>query len=628
MSKGSKFSRLLAVLTVIALACTLLAGCTEKQETEAEAPAAPDFTFGTAGTVLTPGQYTLPVEMVKAIDHNVASMAGSCIQGATLDVTDSGAATVTVHLSPVTVGTITEWASDWLYYTEYWETTEDEGFCDPQYQLPCAFTTVALQTGTVEVDSITMPLNHPDKDGVYVNMFVEVMGAHPDAYLHFDFAAAEPVTASATVAFGSQGIELAPGTYKVPIMLMQEYKPEEPSAAASAFPAEVELTVNADGTASLVTAMQTVTVGPIQDRAYDVKQFMTSDTASEPVPVEVLEELAKTEEMMNPGTMTPSLIRVTIPDPSFDGVFLQFYVDAMGSSPNAWLRVDFDKAIQESESRIYKGHHQVFQFGHYDVNVEVTVTDGLIENVAISAGGYTDDESIAQLDAAKMDQVSGVLTTAWNGMKPTQDNAEQIYNAINAPELLDGITGATYSAKGVRDAMMDAFKLDYEEPIVAPESVKPGDYTVEIAYYAEVGEHSLVENDTATAKIHVAEDGTMQMELNPVSGSVKEPMYIMELNGVYPENDRTNALSAEGCDQTKEEIDFEDEFFPEDTQVTTWITFPMNGAPQAIYYTNMYLYVPAMNNLNGESFGVSFDHGRFSTDICCKVYWDTLSPAA
>ena len=630
MKEGTKKYLLIAVIAIIAVVGIVLVW--PKGDAGAEPSPSPEqadsFLFGSAQTQLDPGQYTLPVEMVKATDHSAASMAASCVKGGTLDVAEDGSATVTVHLGTVTLGTITEWAGDWKYYTEHWDSYEEEGFCDAQYQQPCDFTTTALPTGTVEVDSISFPLTHPEADGMYVNMYVEAMGAHPDGYLQFDFAGAEPVTSSVTVAFGSQDVQLSPGTYKVPIYLMNEYKHEELSAASSAFPAEAELTVREDGTASLVTTMETVTMGPLQDRAYNVHQFMDDSTESEPVAVEVLEEIAKGEGMDNPDTMTPSLIRVEIPDNSLDGVYLQFYVDAMGSSPCAWLRVDYDKAIQESQSRIYKGHHQVFQFGHYDVNVEVTVTDGLIQGVAISAENYTDDQDIAQQDADKMAQVAGVLNTAWNGIKPTQENAAQMYNAINAPEVLDGISGATYSAKGVRDAMMDAFKLDYEEPIVPPESVKPGEYTVEVAYYAEVGEHSLVENDTTMAKVIVAEDGTMRMELNPVSGSAKEPMYIMALNGVYPDNDRTQALSDADCQQTLEDIDFTDEYFPEDTQVSTWISFPMNGAPQAIYYTNMYLYVPAMNNLNGESFGVSFDHGRFSTDICCKVYWDTLSPAA
>ena len=429
------------------------------------------FPFGPDKVQLRAGTYDLPVSLMKDMDHNTPSAAGTAVLGSTLVVDKDGSAHVSVQLGPVTVGPITDWGRDWQIYTKYWDDTSAADFCAEQYRQPCEFTTHNVG-GVDQVDSISFDLPFPDKDGVYVNIFVPAMGSNPDAYLKFDFA----------------------------------------------------------------------------------------------------------------------------------------------------------HAVKYGDATFYEASHEIFQFGQYDVHVKVGVRDNRIEHVDISASRYTEDPEIVARNKACMAQVTEALGDAWNGMEPTQDNAEAIYNRIEDPDVVDTVSGATYSAKGVRDAVMKAFGLHYERPITVPEKVDAGVYEVEIAYYADIGHHSLVENDTAPAILTVEENGDMQLEVKPISGSAKEPMYIMNLNGVYPLNDREQIVTFDRCSQTKKDTSFSDQYYEKGTQVVDTISFPLTGGMNAIYYTNMYLYVPAMNNLNGDHFGVMFDHGKFHTDICAKIYWDTLTP--
>ena len=69
----------------------------------------------------------------------------------------------------------------------------------------------------------------------------------------------------------------------------------------------------------------------------------------------------------------PATISFSIPDVSLNGVYLNMFVDVMGAAPNAWMRIDYDRAVLEGQPVVYSGTSHVDQFGGYDVNVDVTV---------------------------------------------------------------------------------------------------------------------------------------------------------------------------------------------------------------------------------------------------------------
>ena len=431
--------------------------------------------------------------------------------------------------------------------------------------------------------------------------------------------------------FGAAGTELQPGVYNVPVVLRQETKHDTASVAKDAFAPTAKLTVNEDGTAVLETTMGIVSMGAISDMAYDVLIFQEDNTESDTVPATVLESIIKEAPLINPGVEVPTKISFTIPNNDWDGVYVNFTVDAMGPAyPNGWLLIDYAKATEPGSAQHFQGSAKVNQFGKYTIHTDVTVTDGLISNVDVTADSFI-SETHRPTNEMKIAQVTKALKDAWNGIAPTQENAEKIFKTIMKPdapdEVIDGVSGATYSARAVRDAVMDAFDLEYQDEIInVPESVEPGVYKVEIGYYSDVVWHSLIENVKNEAILTVAEDGTMTLSFDTLSGTDKEPLYILGFNGIYPNNDKSQALTKEGTSVTMglSSNDYEDENFAKGTQVVTHLSFPLQGGLTKIYTTNAYLYVPAMKALNGNLSGVEFENGKFNVDVFAKIYWDTM----
>lgn len=149
----------------------------------------------------------------------------------------------------------------------------------------------------------------------------------------------------------------------------------------------------------------------------------------------------------------------------------------------------------------------------------------------------------------------------------------------------------------------------------APEA---GNYQVKVSVRSDVVDHSLVETDTAVAQLTVDEEGKMQISYKMVSGTEKEPMYILDFNGYYVGNDRTGNLTKEGVSAKKEGKG--------EYSVVTDVTFPLCDT-SGTYYANSTIYVPAMSNLNGPVAGVIFENGKFSVDNIITVYWNTLKNA-
>lgn len=136
--------------------------------------------FGTANTQLAAGTYTVKASLMKGNDPTSASMAGSCIAGdATMEIAEDGSATVTVPIQSVSVYGMTGNAEQWKIYkgdtktetTDAKFTTDDNG----------------------KINSITFTV--PDKalDGVYVNMYIDLMQMTQDAFLKLDYANTQPV---------------------------------------------------------------------------------------------------------------------------------------------------------------------------------------------------------------------------------------------------------------------------------------------------------------------------------------------------------------------------------------------------------------------------------------------------
>lgn len=138
--------------------------------------------FGTANTQLAKGTYTVKASLMKGNDPTSASMAGSCIAGdATMVVAEDGSATVTVPIQSVTVMGMTGNAEQWKIYKG--DTTTET-------------TDASATTGEDgKVNSITFTIPDKSQDGVYVNMYIDLMQTTQDAFLKLDYANAQPVKA-------------------------------------------------------------------------------------------------------------------------------------------------------------------------------------------------------------------------------------------------------------------------------------------------------------------------------------------------------------------------------------------------------------------------------------------------
>ena len=275
-----------------------------------------------------------------------------------------------------------------------------------------------------------------------------------------------------------------------------------------------------------------------------------------------------------------------------------------------WQPSDINAAAwgRTSDSYTANGTFHIDQFGEYDINAEVTVTDGIITAVEITGdnfgGTYGDYNQNVKLPAA----IAG-MAEKFIGLGDTDREGIQ---------RLDAVSGATYSSNGIKEAVMNALGLEEEEssgnvPSQVPEA---GTYQVTVAVRSDVVDHSLVQADTTQAVLQVDDNGQMKLSYTMVSGTDQEPMYILGVNGYYVNNDRSGTLSMDGVVYNTAQAG--------DYTVVTGVTYPLSGLSQ-YYYTNTSLYVPAMSNLNGEINGIYFENGRFSVDTIATVYWDTLT---
>lgn len=190
---------------------------------------------------------------------------------------------------------------------------------------------------------------------------------------------------------------------------------------------------------------------------------------------------------------------------------------------------------------------------------------------------------------------------------------------------MDVVSGATYSSKAIRDAILDALGLEpeQEENVLPTEKLKEGTYTVMISYYTDKIKHSLIEDETRQATIQVDTNGNMTLGTDIISGSEKEPLYIYQFDGYYANNDMTKSLKTD-ADITTETMSYKDDSETKEINVVSKVSFPLENGFADTYSSRASIYVPTMKRLTGTYQGITFDQGKFSADCFTKVYWNTL----
>lgn len=627
------------------------------------------FGYGESETNLTPGVYTVPVKMINlsnvtnagqtydSFSRSQYSMAWQCIANdgnVQVKVYQDGTASVTMDLQSVTYklgkNTLTDMAMDWMVYRDFdtYLSTPSKGDDFVREQTKAArvdetthFVFENNNTGvSKEKDAptqITYKVPNTDRNAVLVRMWIDAMNVSQDAAFYFDWKDAvreEGVQTENTCILDASDLQQGE-TYLVPASLKKSTDISSDSAAAAAIAKYVELTVDENGDYQITADLSSVSMAGLVDWCQDIKYYDGAFPLNDDAKwkdVEVLEE-KEVDMSLGEGTKTvPTRIFFPMPDAMQSeleesgnvsgGVYIKMFVEAMNSSPSAYIQLDFAHAKEQGDPTMtYQatGSSKVEQFGTYDVNATVSVENGKIANVDVEGSNWL---------GTHQNTNRGMLAMAAEGM---EKNLTGKYDTDAAGIAgVDVVTGATYSSNAIREAVMNALGMEIpveEIPEVTEEvknGLEEGVYRVTIKNITDVVAHSLVGEETADAYVIVDEDGSMDIQYEMVSSTTKEPLQVLDFNGYYKNNDRSSADNL-----TKDGAVYR--FEKEDTygwDVVTDIRIPLTGEVSSQYYINTYLYVDAMSNLGKDEpeviEGVLFDKGRFNIDSTITLYWDTL----
>lgn len=504
--------------------------------------------------------------------------------------------------------------------------TEDQGFFEEETDVQEAETKAPAEEESQEEDSRDAVELEKSEDADSLDLSQDTLESDSDEADPFGLTdgTAPAAEAAGTVTLNGVAFDTAK-TYIVPLTLKNAHNLEQDSAAVACPGKFGTLTFDADGTPKISTNLRSVTVGTLTDYAYDFKIYQGTKPSGETVAADIVAAQTVGKADGNGNHEVPETISFAIPKDAYNttGVYLSMYVDAMGYAPDAYLQIDYAGAKESGDPSLNFTTEistaEVEQFGNYNVTSQVTVKDGRITDVALAGndfkGTHADDNQM-------------YLNKAINGLGSTKGMKEKLTGLYmnDAQKLndLDTVSGATYSSNAIKNATMNALGVKIEQEVIpdAPtEKPAPGLYYIEMKDRTDVVDHGLVgESKKVGAYLRVDNDGKMWLTYKMVSGTTGEPLYVLGYNGYYPNGDTTQPLTKEGVTYSTESTTA-----PTigDCTVVTDITVPLDGISQT-YVNNVYLYVEAMKNLNGEVSGVYFDAGKFNINSTITLYWDTL----
>ena len=504
--------------------------------------------------------------------------------------------------------------------------TEDQGFFEEETDVQEAETKAPAEEESQEEDSRDAVELEKSEDADSLDLSQDTLESDSDEADPFGLTdgTAPAAEAAGIVTLNGVAFDTAK-TYIVPLTLKNAHNLEQDSAAVACPGKFGTLTFDADGTPKISTNLRSVTVGTLTDYAYDFKIYQGTKPSGETVAADIVAAQTVGKADGNGNHEVPETISFAIPKDAYNttGVYLSMYVDAMGYAPDAYLQIDYAGAKESGDPSLNFTTEistaEVEQFGNYNVTSQVTVKDGRITDVALAGndfkGTHADDNQM-------------YLNKAINGLGSTKGMKEKLTGLYmnDAQKLndLDTVSGATYSSNAIKNATMNALGVKIEQEVIpdAPtEKPAPGLYYIEMKDRTDVVDHGLVgESKKVGAYLRVDNDGKMWLTYKMVSGTTGEPLYVLGYNGYYPNGDTTQPLTKEGVTYSTESTTA-----PTigDCTVVTDITVPLDGISQT-YVNNVYLYVEAMKNLNGEVSGVYFDAGKFNINSTITLYWDTL----
>lgn len=278
-----------------------------------------------------------------------------------------------------------------------------------------------------------------------------------------------------------------------------------------------------------------------------------------------------------------------------------------------------------SASKVYgddvcKATTHISQFGEYDVNTEVTVSDNKIKSVRVKGSEF--GGKFAKENRSYLDRAAKWMVNKFIGLSATD---------ISEIKKVDGCSGATYSSDAIRTGVMNALNLK-EDTLgdVLPEKIASGDYRIQIKNMTErVGlkekgrkvEHTLLGTNTSPAVLHVNRDKTMTLSYMMKSGTKDAPLYVLKYNGYYEggSEDVLNNLSMEKVQVQNLRWTADNELKGISDTVVGKVTRPLNGIKK-YYFENSRVYVPVMKGLTSPG----FDKGQFNVVSRLTPDWKTL----
>lgn len=241
---------------------------------------------------------------------------------------------------------------------------------------------------------------------------------------------------TAQTGFGTADTQLAKGTYAVPASLKNASSPDRDSMAASCIAGAATMTVAEDGSARVTVPIQNVTVYGMTSGATDWKIYK-GDTTTETTDAEFT-----TNEKGDVNSIT-----FTVPDKSKDGVYVKMTVALMGSSVDAFLKLDYANAqavkpavettaLEETIARADALDEMAYTKASWDGNKDAIEAAKTAAKAALEA-----KESQEAVDAANTALTDAVAKLAEAG------DATELQKAVNDAKALKE---EDYTEKSVR----------------------------------------------------------------------------------------------------------------------------------------------------------------------------------
>ena len=116
------------------------------------------------------------------------------------------------------------------------------------------------------------------------------------------------------------------------------------------------------------------------------------------------------------------------------------------------VQAESGTAEERAGSYTKSGTFHIDQFGEYDIDADVTVTDGKITDITITGANF--GGTYAEVNKTKLASAIEGMAGSFLGLEDTdKDSLKEI----------DAVSGATYSSNGIKEAVADALGLDLSD---------------------------------------------------------------------------------------------------------------------------------------------------------------------